>query len=56
MKENDSVAVLICVHSQDAMHDRLLCKALDSLYKQSFNNFDVHIVFNDCWIKTLEME
>lgn len=52
MQETDSITVLICVHSQDTEHDRLLQDALESLVRQTYTDFDVVIVLDECWEDT----
>ena len=53
MKETDSIDVLICVHSKTYKHDFLLNKALESLTRQTFKNFKVIIVMDECWEHTM---
>lgn len=52
MKETDTISVLICVHSQDIEHDHLFQRALESLVRQTFDQFEVVIVLDECWDKT----
>ena len=52
--KND-LTILICVHSKNHTHDSLLLKAIDSLQKQTYKNFDVLIVLDECWEKTKEL-
>lgn len=47
-----TISILICVHSNDLIHDNMLLEALDSLEKQTYKNFDVFIVFDECWQNT----
>lgn len=49
------ITVLICVHSQDDLHDRLFAEALDSLLSQTYKDFKTVIVFDECWDKTLSV-
>lgn len=49
------ITILVCVHSTDELHDRLLSQALLSLNKQTYNVFDVVIVLDECWNKTEEI-
>lgn len=49
MKETDTISVLICVHSQDAEHDALLQRSLESLVRQTFDGFQTVIVMDECW-------
>jgi glycosyltransferase involved in cell wall biosynthesis len=46
------ISILICVHSKDSLHDNLLLNALSSLQNQTYKNFDVFIVFDECWSNT----
>lgn len=47
-----TISILICVHSKDSFHDILLLESLDSLNKQTYKDFDVFIVFDECWSQT----
>jgi glycosyltransferase involved in cell wall biosynthesis len=49
MKETDTISVLICVHSQDQEHDNLLQRALESLVRQTYTDFETIIVLDECW-------
>ena len=49
MKESDTISVLICVHSPDHEHDMLLQRALESLVRQTYSNFETVIVMDQCW-------
>ncbi len=48
MKPSDTIDVLICVHSQDYEHDMLLQRALESLVRQTYDEFTVVIVLDEC--------
>lgn len=50
-----TISILICVHSKDILHDDLLLEALESLNKQTYKQFDVFIVFDECWSQTIEI-
>jgi glycosyltransferase involved in cell wall biosynthesis len=52
MKETDTISVLICVHSQDAEHDQLLQQALESLVRQTYDDFETVVVLDECWENT----
>lgn len=52
MKKTDTISVLICVHSQDAEHDRLLQNSLESLMRQTYEDFQTVIVLDECWEST----
>jgi len=47
-----TLSILICVHSTDEKHDNMLIEALKSLNVQTYKEFDVFIVFDECWINT----
>lgn len=46
------LSILICIHSNDNIHDKLLIDSLNSLEHQTYKNFDVYIVFDQCWENT----
>jgi len=52
MKETDSITVVVCVHSPDHEHDVLLQRALESLVSQTYHDFDVVMVLDECWEDT----
>jgi glycosyltransferase involved in cell wall biosynthesis len=52
MKESDTISVLICVHSPDHEHDMLLQRALESLVRQTYANFETVIIMDQCWEDT----
>jgi glycosyltransferase involved in cell wall biosynthesis len=52
MKETDTITVLICVHSTDYEHDVLFEQALESLVHQTYTDFDVVVVLDECWEDT----
>jgi glycosyltransferase involved in cell wall biosynthesis len=52
MKSTDTITVLMCCHSTDKEHDKLLLKALESLCNQTYKNFDVVLVLDECWEQT----
>jgi len=47
-----TISILICVHSTDITHDNMLLEALESLNHQTYKDFDVFIVFDECWTNT----
>jgi len=49
MKETDTISVLVCVHSPDHEHDMLLQRALESLVVQTYDDFEVVVVMDECW-------
>lgn len=48
MKPSDTIDVLICVHSPDKEHDMLLQRALESLVRQTYDDFRVVVVLDEC--------
>ena len=50
-----SLTVLICVHSNNDLHDELLIRALKSLESQTIKNFETLIVLDGCWSQTKEI-
>ena len=53
MKETDTISVLVCVHSQDQEHDTLLQRALESLVRQTYEDFETIVVLDECWDSTI---
>lgn len=49
------ITVLLCVHSTDSFHDKLLIEAVDSLFKQTYKDFKILIVADACWQSTLDI-
>lgn len=45
----------MCVHSQDDLHDALFEKAIDSMLNQTYKDFDVAIVFDECRDETIKI-
>lgn len=45
----NNITILICVHSKDVLHDKLLLESLYSLTKQTYKNFDVLLLLDECW-------
>ena len=52
MKESDTISVLVCVHSRDHDHDMLLQRALESLVRQTYAQFETVVVLDECWEDT----
>lgn len=48
----NNLDIIICVHSTDDFHDKLLSRALHSLCNQSYKEFGVIIVKDSCWENT----
>lgn len=46
------LTVLVCVHSNNELHDNLLIESLKSLEKQTFKDFDTVIILDECWKNT----
>lgn len=49
MDENILVTILVCVHSKTKLHDELLKECLTSLKNQTFKNYKLLIVLDECW-------
>lgn len=47
-----TISVLICVHSNDLLHDELLIQAIKSLEQQTYKDFETVIVLDQCWENT----
>ena len=50
-----TLTVLICVHSRSFFHDNFLIKAINSLENQTYKNFDVLFVLDECWPNTIKI-
>jgi len=48
------LTILICVHSKDRLKDALLKAALNNLLIQTYQDFSVVIVYDECWGWTRE--
>ena len=48
----NKLSILICVHSNSEKHDGLLSEALESLSKQTYKEFKVVAVMDECWHNT----
>lgn len=46
------VTILVCVHSKDDMNDFFLQEALMSIKNQTYKNFKIILVLDECWEKT----
>ena len=44
-----TLTVLVCVHSQDTFYDNLLINAIKSLENQTYKDFEVLFVLDQCW-------
>lgn len=47
-----TLTVLVCVHSINDFYDNLLIESLKSLEKQTYKDFKLLIVLDQCWNKT----
>ena len=54
MKPDDTIGVLLCVHSQDDEHDRMFARALESLARQTRDPDEVIIIADECWEYTAD--
>lgn len=52
MNELDKISILVCVHSRGEMHDSLLLRGINSLTRQTYIDFEIVVVLDDCWGKT----
>lgn len=52
MKSTDSITVLMCCHSVDHEHDKMLIAALESLESQTYKKFNVVLILDECWNNT----
>lgn len=50
-----TLTILICVHSTNEFHDKLLNKSILSLVNQTYKKFKTMIVLDECWSNTIEM-
>lgn len=55
MLSTDKISVLVCAHSQDVQHDRLLERSLDSLIHQTNKPDEIILILNACWSNTWEV-
>jgi len=55
MKVTDTISVLMCVHSRDDLHDNLLQRAMESLTRQTYADFELIIVLDECWDHTIDV-
>lgn len=55
MNRGDTISVLMCVHSQDELHDKLFERALLSLDRQTYRNFQIVVILDDCHVSTLSV-
>ncbi|MCG8432017.1 MAG: glycosyltransferase [Candidatus Omnitrophica bacterium] len=52
MKPGDTISVLVCVHSTSYQNDHLLVRAIRSLHRQTFTDFELVVVLDECWGNT----
>lgn len=55
MTTTDKISVLVCCHSTDHLHDRLLERALSSIERQTYQPDEIILVLNACWQNTWEI-
>jgi len=51
----DKISVLICCHSQDIIHDRLLERSLSSLMRQTYQPDEIILILDECHSDTIDM-
>ena len=47
------LSILLCAHCPNANYDNLLAKAISSIYEQSYKDYKLFIVLDECWSGTL---
>ena len=47
------LSILVCAHCPNAYYDDLLVKAISSIYEQSYKDYKLLIVLDECWKGTL---
>jgi len=47
------LSILLCAHCPNADYDNLLVKAISSIYEQSYKDYKLFIVLDECWKGTL---
>lgn len=55
MVMSTKLSVLVCVHSNDDLHDQYFEEALRSLDEQTFKDFELVIVFDECRKETINI-
>ena len=49
----NKLSILLCAHCPNANYDNLLVKAINSVYEQSYKDYKLYIVLDECWEGTL---
>jgi len=47
------LSILLCAHCPNANYDDLIVKAISSIYEQSYKDYKLFIVLDECWDGTL---
>tara|TARA_R100000544_G_scaffold34222_1_gene20940 strand:- start:852 stop:1493 length:642 start_codon:yes stop_codon:yes gene_type:complete len=47
------LSILLCAHCPNVGYDDLLVKAINSIYEQSYKDYKLYIVLDECWEGTL---
>ena len=47
------LSILLCAHCPNANYDDLIVKAISSIYEQSYTDYKLFIVLDECWSGTL---
>jgi glycosyltransferase involved in cell wall biosynthesis len=47
------LSILLCAHCPNANYDDLIVKAIRSIYEQSYKDYKLFIVLDECWSGTL---
>ena len=47
------LSILLCAHCPNVGYDDLLVKAISSIYEQSYKDYKLYIVLDECWGGTL---
>lgn len=47
------LSILVCAHCPNVNYDNLLVKAITSIYEQSYKDYKLFIVLDECWGGTL---
>ena len=50
------LSILVCAHCPNAYYDDLLVKAISSIYEQSYKDYKLLIVLDECWKGTFILE
>ena len=47
------LSILLCAHCPNEKYDNLIVKAISSIYEQSYKDYKLFIVLDQCWEGTL---